>query len=53
MVSNTIAFNLGNGVAVTAFDSSLGAGTGNSISSNSIFGNHGLGIDLGERRADE
>ena len=31
----------------TAFDSSLGAGTGNSISSNSIFGNQKLGIDLG------
>ena len=47
VTGNTIAFNLGNGVAVTAFDASLGAGTGNSISSNSIFGNHGLGIDLG------
>ena len=48
VVSNTIAFNLGNGVAVTAFDASLGAGTGNSISSNSIFGNQQLGIDLGD-----
>jgi uncharacterized repeat protein (TIGR01451 family) len=38
--SNTIAFNGANGVAVTL-------GTGNSILSNSIFSNGGLGIDLG------
>ena len=38
--SNTIAFNGAAGVAVTS-------GTGNSILSNSIFLNGGLGIDLG------
>jgi len=38
--SNTIAFNGAAGVAVTA-------GIGNSILSNSIFGQGGLGIDLG------
>jgi uncharacterized repeat protein (TIGR01451 family) len=38
--SNTIAFNGGSGVAVAA-------GIGNSILSNSIFLNGGLGIDLG------
>ena len=48
VVGNTIAFNQESGVAVTAFDASLGAATGNSISNNSIFNNHGLGIDLGD-----
>ncbi|HEX9332829.1 MAG TPA: hypothetical protein VF896_13125, partial [Anaerolineales bacterium] len=41
--SNTIAFNGANGVLLTA-----NTGTGNTISSNSIFANGGLGIDLGD-----
>jgi CSLREA domain-containing protein len=40
---NTIAFNGANGVSLTA-----DAGTGNVISSNSIYSNGSLGIDLGE-----
>ena len=40
--SNTIAFNGGDGVALTP------DGTGNSIRENHIFSNGGLGIDLGD-----
>jgi CSLREA domain-containing protein len=40
---NTIAFNGANGVSLTS-----DAGTGNLISSNSIYANGGLGIDLSE-----
>jgi parallel beta-helix repeat protein len=40
---NTIAFNTGDGVALDAT-----AGNGNAISSNSIFSNGQLGIDLGD-----
>ena len=40
---NTIAFNGANGVSLTG-----DAGTGNLISSNSIYSNGSLGIDLGE-----
>ncbi len=40
--ANTIAFNMGNGVAVTG-----NAATGNRINGNSIFSNTKLGIDLG------
>jgi titin len=40
---NTIAFNGANGVSLTS-----DAGTGNIISSNSIYSNGSLGIDLGE-----
>ncbi len=39
--ANTIAFNLGAGVAVT------GTATGNTIEENSIYSNGALGIDLG------
>ncbi|GIW81611.1 MAG: hypothetical protein KatS3mg105_3418 [Gemmatales bacterium] len=42
---NTIAFNGGHGVHVTAI---TGGATGNSILSNRIFNNAGLGIELGD-----
>jgi uncharacterized repeat protein (TIGR01451 family) len=45
---NTIAFNLGNGVAVTTTSSQFGRGTGNAIFGNSIYSNRLLGIDLGK-----
>jgi titin len=40
---NTIAFNGGAGIAVN-----MDAGLGNSLLSNSVFSNEGLGIDLGD-----
>jgi len=40
---NTIAHNSGNGITLSS-----SAGTGNALLGNSIFDNHGLGIDLGD-----
>ncbi|MDB5310735.1 MAG: repeat-containing protein, partial [Gemmataceae bacterium] len=48
---NTIAFNTGNGIYAGLFpgdaNSGLVPGTGNAFLSNTIYGNRGLGIDLG------
>jgi hypothetical protein len=43
---NVIAFNNGNGVTLSAFQGN--ANVGNAIRTNVIFGNTGLGIDLGD-----
>lgn len=42
-MGNTIAFNAATGIALN-----FAAGSGNSLLSNSVFSNGGLGIDLGE-----
>ena len=45
---NSISFNGGPGVLIAGDGEFLGAGSGNSVLSNSIFSNGGLGIDLGD-----